>query len=161
MEHTILRVLKFTTVYQTPHNYILHMAREIEAPVDVCHVAYYIVNDTFSSSICVRYQPHVTAVAVLRLALQLCVSGYVHPASALCHLCALSTTCTVCVYVVHSHHADLRPTEERKKRRTCRSSWYSSSREPWAATRQQNPRWRPTTALGPRVHSYTRTHQPV
>lgn len=53
------------------------MAREIEAPIDVCHVAYYIVNDTFSSSICIRYQPHVISVAALCLAMRLCMRGYV------------------------------------------------------------------------------------
>jgi len=67
-EHQLLRILGFRLEFQHPHHYVLHIIRDLEGKEELASVAYYILNDSMCTTLCLQYQPQVVACAAIYLA---------------------------------------------------------------------------------------------
>ena len=70
-EQKLLRVLAFHCRIVHPQQYVLHIAREIEASEELCRMAFYMANDTARTTLCLQYAPHAIACACIYLAAEM------------------------------------------------------------------------------------------
>jgi len=70
-EQILLRSLCFSLRLTHPHQYVLHIAREMEVSTGVARTALYIVNDIRKSTLEMQYQPQAVACAAIYLAAEM------------------------------------------------------------------------------------------
>ena len=68
MEKILLRVLGFELEEEQPHQYILHIVQELEAPEEVAVAAWNVMNDSLRTPLCLQYRPEAVSCAALYIA---------------------------------------------------------------------------------------------
>ncbi len=55
----LMRVLGFNLEIVSSLNYVLHFVRQLEGSKELAHLSFYLLNDSFCSTICLQYKPEV------------------------------------------------------------------------------------------------------
>jgi len=70
-EQILLRVLGYDLECDHAHRYVLHIVRQLEATEDVASIAYYILNDSLCTTLCLQYSAARIACGAIYLASEL------------------------------------------------------------------------------------------
>lgn len=70
-EQLLLRVFGFDLELLHPHQFLLHFIRNLEGPEELANMAWYILNDSLSTTLSLQYKPQALACAAAYLAAEL------------------------------------------------------------------------------------------